>query len=153
MHKFNNNFIPIMNKLILLSPVLLFALALQAQQQLSYAYDAAGNRVSRTIVMGTRGADATVNQPDSVFLEEVLAEKQVKIYPNPVQYELTISITGYEPSMRGEYSLFSLGGSMLARRRITGETTRVDMSLFSRGTYILNIQLKGRPTSWKIIKQ
>lgn len=153
MHKFNNNFIPIMNKLILLSPVLLFALALQAQQQLSYAYDAAGNRVSRTIVMGTRGADAAVNQPDPVFLEEVLAEKQVKIYPNPVQYELTISITGYEPSMRGEYSLFSLGGSMLARRRITGETTRVDMSLFSRGTYILNIQLKGRPTSWKIIKQ
>lgn len=142
-----------MNKLILLSPVLLFALALQAQQQLSYAYDAAGNRVSRTIVMGTRGADAAANQADPVFLEEVLAEKQIKIYPNPVQYELTISITGYEPSMRGEYSLFSLGGSMLARRRITGETTRVDMSLFSRGTYILNIQLEGRPTSWKIIKQ
>ena len=125
----------------------------QVQQQLSYAYDAAGNRVSRTIVMGTRGADAAANQADPVFLEEVLAEKQIKIYPNPVQYELTISITGYEPSMRGEYSLFSLGGSMLARRRITGETTRVDMSLFSRGTYILNIQLEGRPTSWKIIKQ
>lgn len=141
-----------MKKATFLMLILLPALTVKAQQQLSYAYDAAGNRVSRTIVMGTRGA-SSVNQPDSVFLEEVLAEKQVKIYPNPVQYELTISITGYEPSMRGEYSLFSLGGSMLARRKITGETTRVDMSLFSKGTYILNIQLEGRPTSWKIIKQ
>ena len=142
-----------MKKIILFTFIMLVALNIQAQQQLSYAYDSAGNRISRTIVPGTRSTDAAANQADSIFFEEMLAGKQIKIYPNPVQYELTISITGYEPSMRGEYSLFSLGGSMLARRRITGETTRVDMSLFSKGTYILNIQLKGQPTSWKIIKQ
>lgn len=142
-----------MKRLILFLVLLLPALTIKAQQQLSYAYDAAGNRTSRAIVLGTRSSDATVNQTDSVFFEEVLAEKRVKIYPNPVQYELTISITGYEQSMRGEYSLFNLGGTMLVRRGITGEITRVDMSRYPKGIYILNIQLGGRPTSWKIIKQ
>lgn len=142
-----------MKKIILLTCVMLASLNIQAQQQLSYAYDAAGNRVSRTIVMGTRVAHATANQPDSVFFEEMLFEKQIKIYPNPVQYELTIFIKGYEPSMQGEFSLFNLAGSMLVRRRITEETTRVDMSRYSKGTYVLNIQLNGQPIGWKIIKQ
>lgn len=142
-----------MKKIILLTFIMLVALTTKAQQQLSYAYDAAGNRTNRTIVLGTRSAGVGTNQTDSVFFEEMLAEKQIKIYPNPVEFELTISIAGYEPSMQGEYSLFNLAGSMMARRKITGETTRVDMSLYTRGTYILNIQLKGQPSSWKIIKQ
>lgn len=142
-----------MKRIILCTFILFSGLPVRAQQGLSYAYDAAGNRTGRTIVLGTRVAGGDEAQTGSEFFEEVLAEKPVKIYPNPVQYELTISITGYEASMQGEYSLFNLGGSMLARRKITGETTRVDMSLFSKGIYILNIQLKGRPTRWKIIKQ
>ena len=83
----------------------------------------------------------------------MLAEKQIKIYPNPVEFELTISVAGYESFMQGEYSLFNLAGSMLARNRITGETTCVNMSHYSKGTYILTIKLKGQFSSWKIIKQ
>lgn len=141
-----------MDKFLFTIFIALLSLTVKAQQQLSYAYDAAGNRTSRTIVLGTRSANAVTNQTDLFFLEEMLAKKQIKIYPNPVEFELTISITGYDSSLQGEYSLFNLGGSMLFRRKITGEITRVDMSLFSKGTYILNIQLKGQPTSWEIIK-
>ena len=75
-----------MKKIILLTFILLVALTTKAQQQLSYVYDAAGNRISRTIVLGARSADATTSQTDSVFFEEMLAEKQIKIYPNPVEY-------------------------------------------------------------------
>ena len=142
-----------MKKIILLTFIMLVTLTTKAQQQLSYAYDAAGNRTSRTIVLGTRSADVTANKTDSVFFEEMLAEKQIKIYPNPVEFELTISIDGYESAMRGEYSLFNITGAMLLRNRISGTTTHVDMSRYSKGTYILNIQLNGQPTSWKIIKQ
>lgn len=142
-----------MKKIFLLTFIMLAALNTNAQQKLSYVYDAAGNRISRTIVLGARSADATTSQTDSVFFEEMLAEKQIKIYPNPVEFELTISIDGYEPAMRGEYSLFTITGAMLLRNRISGTTTYVDMSRYSKGTYILNIQLNGQPTSWKIIKQ
>ncbi|MGI6073563.1 MAG: T9SS type A sorting domain-containing protein [Fermentimonas sp.] len=129
------------------------ALNLEAQQKLSYAYDSAGNRTSRTIFLGTRSADADVNQLDSIFFGEALAERKIKIYPNPVQYELTIFIDGYKPSMQGSLALFNLGGNMVLKRKLAGETTHVNMSIFPKGTYILNIHLEGQPTSWKIIKQ
>ncbi|HBG41310.1 MAG TPA: hypothetical protein DDW85_07835, partial [Porphyromonadaceae bacterium] len=43
-----------MKKLVVFFLVALAALTVRAQQKLTYAYDAAGNRVSRTIVLGTR---------------------------------------------------------------------------------------------------
>jgi len=141
-----------MKRTLLFPFILLMALTVKAQQQLSYAYDAAGNRVSRTIVLGTRGA-AAANPTDSVYFEELLADKQIKIYPNPVEFQLTIAIEGYETSMQGEFSLYSIAGNMLVRQHITSGLTYVDMSRYTRGTYILNIQLNGQPTSWKIIKQ
>jgi hypothetical protein len=55
--------------------------------------------------------------------------------------------------MEGEFSLFSMGGVMLDRRRITGETTSVEMSRYAKGIYVLHIQLNGQPTSWKVIKK
>lgn len=142
-----------MKKLNLFLFILLFALTIKAQQQLSYAYDAAGNRVSRTIVLDTRSTSALVNEGDTVFFEEMLAEKQIKLYPNPVESVLTLLISDYTPSMEGEFSLFSMGGVMLDRRRITTETTYVEMSRYPKGIYVLHIQLNGQPTSWKVIKK
>ena len=142
-----------MKKIIVFTLSLLFALTIKAQQQLSYAYDAAGNRVSRTIVLDTRSTSALVNEGDTVFFEEMLAEKQIKLYPNPVESVLTLLISDYTPSMEGEFSLFNLGGMMLDRRRITDETTYVEMSRYSKGIYVLHIQLNGQPTSWKVIKK
>lgn len=142
-----------MKKIIVFTLSLLFALTIKAQQQLSYAYDAAGNRVSRTIVLDTRSTSALVNEGDTVFFEEMLAEKQIKLYPNPVESVLTLLISDYTPSMEGEFSLFNLGGMMLDRRRITDETTYVEMSRYAKGIYVLHIQLNGQPTSWKVIKK
>ena len=142
-----------MKKIIVFTLTLLCALTAKAQQQLSYAYDAAGNRVSRTIVLDTRSTSVSVNESDSVFFEEMLAEKQIKIYPNPVESVLTLFVSDYTSSMEGEFSLFDMGGMMLARRRITAETTYVEMSRYSKGIYVLHIQLNGQPTSWKVIKK
>ncbi len=141
-----------MKRIILISFMLISVCALKAQQ-LSYAYDAAGNRVSRTIVLDTRSTSALVNESDTVFFEEILAEKQIKIYPNPVESVLTILISDYTPSMEGEFSLLNMGGMMLNRGRITAETTYVEMSRYPKGIYVLYIQLRGQLTSWKVIKK
>ena len=45
---------------------MLLALTAKAQQKLSYAYDAAGNRTERTIVMAARSADAGDKTQDAV---------------------------------------------------------------------------------------
>ena len=142
-----------MKKIVVFFLLGLAVLTARAQQKLTYAYDAAGNRVSRTIVLGTRSAGVATEQTDSVFFEESLAETSVKIYPNPVQNELTIRITGYENGWNGEFAVYSISGAMLMHRRLQGETTSVDMSRQLPGTYILHIVLKGERSVWKIIKQ
>lgn len=143
-----------MKRTLYLIPILLLALPVKAQQKLSYAYDAAGNRTSRTVVLPTRSADAAATNPaDSVFFRETLAGNPVKIYPNPVQSTLTVSIDRYEPSFGGELTLFSISGTMLYRTRIAGETSSIDMSRYLPGTYLLHILLKGEKSVWKVIKQ
>ena len=142
-----------MKHLILTVILVCVTLQVYAQQSLSYAYDAAGNRIGRTIVLETRASKALQNQTDSIFFHEMLAEKQLKIYPNPVLSELTLSITGYQSSMSGEFSILTLGGALLKKGKIQSEKTIINMGSYQSGTYILNIQLNGQPTSWKIIKQ
>ncbi len=142
-----------MKRAILLSLTLLLAMAVKAQQKLSYAYDAAGNRVGRTIVLEPRSASDSENPADTVFFEETLDDTQVRIYPNPVETQMTIRVSGYAPSMQGEYSLYNITGTMVAKRRITGETTLVDMGRYPKGIYILHIILNGQPTAWRVIKK
>ncbi len=142
-----------MKRAILLSLTLLLAMAVKAQQKLSYAYDAAGNRVGRTIVLEPRSASDSENPADTVFFEETLDDTQVRIYPNPVETQMTIRVSGYAPSMQGEYSLYNITGIMVAKRRFTGETTLVDMGRYPKGIYILHIILNGQPTAWRVIKK
>lgn len=142
-----------MKKIYLFLLSLLLAFTAKSQQKLSYEYDAAGNRISRTIVIDTKSASATGNPVDSVFYEETIADKQVSIYPNPVEKQLTIKISGYTPSMQGVYSLYGITGAMVAKRPITGEITHVDMGMHSRGIYILQIILDGQPIALKVIKK
>ncbi|SCD20149.1 Hypothetical protein PSM36_1326 [Proteiniphilum saccharofermentans] len=142
-----------MKRAILLSLTLLLAMAVKAQQKLTYAYDAAGNRVGRTIVLEPRSASDSENPADTVFFEETLDDTQVRIYPNPVETQMTIRVSGYAPSMQGEYSLYNITGIIVAKRRITGETTLVDMGRYPKGIYILHIILNGQPTAWRVIKK
>ena len=132
---------------------MLLALTAKAQQNLSYTYDAAGNRTERTIVMAARSTDASDKAKDAPFFEEQVAGRQLKIYPNPVKEQLTIQISSYEPSARGEFALFGIAGSMLHRGTIDSEITLVNMSRFATGTYVLHIISGGERTVWKIIKQ
>lgn len=132
---------------------MLLALTAKAQQKLSYAYDAAGNRTERTIVMSARSADVEDKAQDGLFFEEQIANLQLRIYPNPVKEQLTIQISDYESSARMEFVLYSIGGSILHRGTIDSETTLVNMSRFTTGTYVLHIIIGGKRTVWKVIKQ
>ncbi len=92
-----------MNKtLLLFISILLTISGLKAQNKINFAYDAAGNRVSRTIelpanpsMFGDGGGTAELRE-DKNFFTETLAEKQIKIYPNPTRGQLRVEILGYE---------------------------------------------------------
>jgi len=117
-----------------------------AQNKLNYAYDADGNRIERTISM-TRSASVTTE-----FYEEIIAEKNVKIYPNPTKGQLKVEISNTEINS-GSIQVFDMNGRKIIQQKITEITTPIDLSNYSTGTYILKIQLNNESSNWKIIKE
>ena len=80
---------------------LLFYLALlpvvsSAQDRIGYSYDAAGNRVKREIVMPIPKAMAKQQTfaADGQAFTDMLRDHTVKIYPNPTEGALQVSISG-----------------------------------------------------------
>ena len=117
-------------------------------QQLSYTYDAAGNRISRTIVLGLKSADVQKQE-----FTETIARKEIKIYPNPVESLLSVSIAGYDAGIVSECFVYNMAGALIKREKISGEITTLDMSSFSSGTYVLQISVNGEKSVWKIVKE
>ena len=122
-----------------------------ASAQVVFGYDAAGNRISRTITL-TRSA--LVTKTDSVKpATEMLGDIQVKIYPNPTQGRLSVQVTGLPEGVTGTLGIFTLQGQLLLRGEASSSPTELDISGQPVGTYILKIDAGGKSTTWKIIKQ
>lgn len=122
-------------------------------QQLEYRYDAAGNRVSRTILLNRQGTDLKNADAKPVSFEDRVANREIKIFPNPVQYALTVSISGYTDEIAGEYRLYSITGELVKRQRILSDLTTLEMNGLSPGTYLLNIVINGEKSVWKVVKE
>jgi hypothetical protein len=132
--------------------VILFLLACGiASAQVSYGYDAAGNRISRTITL-TRHAIVstdTISEP----VTEKLNDLEVKIYPNPTKGQLNVIISGLADNESGTISIYSAQGQLILKERISSLSVSLDISNQPIGTYIMKIIAGGKSTIWKIIKQ
>jgi hypothetical protein len=78
---------------------------------------------------------------------------QVKIYPNPVKDELTISISGNEKAL--EFSIADMNGRILYKEslEISGnETTKkLDVSSFAKGVYFVRLSAGDRKYTEKLV--
>ena len=123
-------------------------------QEVSYAYDNAGNRISRKIVplnSNPPHAKKTVDDPPPV--EEQLGERKIAIYPNPTKGALAVEITGGNDKDALRIVLLSAQGIQLQTLKAEIGKTPVDMHLYPSGWYILRIQAGEKVTEFKIIKQ
>jgi len=130
----------------------LSAVSLSAQQKLSYVYDNAGNRKSRTIIIDPQQAARPLKN-DSIYYQEVLANKEIKIYPNPVKTNLTVNISGYDQDLKGEYFLFDAQGKMILHDKLNTESFQINMSSYAVGNYIMRIVINEESTTWEILKK
>ena len=132
-----------------------FAVTLYADS-ISFGYDAAGNRISRTIhfsQQNTRGNKSAADTPEP-FVEVFEGERQVKIYPNPTQGRLAVEITGGNSDDKVRLTLYNLQGAKLQEMEsAVGDTRQVDMFDYPSATYILRLQAGEKTTEYKIIKQ
>ena len=130
-------------------------------QTISFAYDAAGNRVSRTITLGGTKSSASGNESEQFALEqnedfftEVLAEKEIKIYPNPTRGQLRVDILGYEQlNNKCSIQVFSSGGRLVYKTNSLSQSNNINLSSQAAGLYLMHIAIGKEKTTWKIIKQ
>jgi len=130
---------------LLLTPILLVG-----QNTIKYSYDAAGNRTERTIILATKSA---IVQSDTIFTDQ-LAERDIKIYPNPTDGFLKVEIGNTEGIKNYTITINAMNtGKQVKKVKATLPLTDIDVSNQPFGVYIMLIDIDGKSTSWKIIKR
>lgn len=140
-----------MKRILLLLSIAVTGIATATNPEVArYTYDSAGNRVSREIIIGVAGDEP---QDIAASLIDVVASKAVRIYPNPTDGNLTISIDDYEESDQASFIIYDLSGVIVYDSKVTGQASSVDISDCQSGIYILTIMINGNQSSWRIIKK
>lgn len=123
-------------------------------QKITYTYDNSGNRIKREIVLSPQRTSASnEDTTERLPVSDMLADKDIKIYPNPTQGMLKVEITNYESSDSGSIHVYSMNGQTVTHSEISFYLTDIDISNSPNGIYLMQIQLNGTSTTWRIIKQ
>jgi len=126
--------------------------SLSAQNIVSYAYDNAGNRISRKIVL-LASNPTHVKAAESTQVEDQLGERKITVYPNPTKGALAVEIIGGDAKDAIQLIVFSAQGIQLQNVKVSASITPVNMSAYPGGWYILRVQAGEKVTEFKIIKQ
>ena len=127
---------------------------LHAQQdKVTYRYDAAGNRISRTIVIAPRSTPASVEEEQQDVYTELLSDIQLKIYPNPTTGLLKVEIYNLPEGQTAQIWLYAMSGQLIATFKDVSSTVNVNISGQPAGVYLMKISAGEYQTEWKIIKK
>lgn len=125
-----------------------------AQQKVSFSYDAAGNRISRTVITLSRAMRAA---PDSLEQEKVnhtLYTCKVTVYPNPTEGEVNLSVSNGKEDAVSDIAVYDVSGNLLKNLQIEGNTSvSIDLSDYPDGIYLINFRQEESVSYYKIIKK
>jgi len=131
-----------------------FSLSGFSQQIVSYAYDNAGNRISRKVIDLTTPNPARVKKgADPAPVVEQLGERKITVFPNPTKGSLAVEIVGGDEKDELSISLFNATGQQLLSKPVQAGTTPINMSTYPKAYYVLRVQAGEKATEFKIIKQ
>ena len=119
-------------------------------QRITYSYDVTGNRILRQ--METRGAQS----PRKKNVENQNAghiTPSVSISPNPTNGPLNICFSQWNDGNECRLSLSKMAGQVLIDQSINSIKTTLDLSSYSVGYYLLQIELNGEKETYKIFRK
>jgi len=131
-----------------------FSMHGKGQNMVSYAYDNAGNRISRKIVL--LNSSPTHVKKDTISpapVKEQLGDRTITIFPNPTKGALAVEITGGSDKDEIRIMLISGQGIQLKTMKAQTGTTPLDLRAYPPGWYILRVKSGEKVTEFKIIKQ
>lgn len=127
----------------------------------SFSYDASGNRANRTmqtIELGlpTKSGSKNNSEEKEVKEEEYafqkLADGNVRIYPNPTQGELKVSLEGFETTEGISLMLYNIQGQLIENKEIVSNLSELDLTSQASGIYFLKLVRGNEKLDYKIIK-
>ncbi|HET7733712.1 MAG TPA: T9SS type A sorting domain-containing protein [Paludibacter sp.] len=130
-----------------------FTLQAMATDVVSYAYDNAGNRISRKVVVYSDGLQHVKKSETPAPVEEQLGERTITVYPNPTKGQLAIDINGGDAKDELRIIIFDAHGKQLLNKKVEPGTTPINMNSYPVAYYILRVQAGEKQTEFKIIKQ
>lgn len=137
-----------MKKVVFLTLLLAFTITANCQQRLSYAYDAAGNRICRTIVLS---AHRSTEDAPSTYLDYI-GGRQLAINAYRGESRISIAVEEYDTSLSGGYSIIDKDAKLLAEGKLSGENTLVEMKDLPSGSYVLDILIDNQHSKWELIR-
>lgn len=132
--------------------VAFLSLNIQAQNTIAFAYDAAGNRIQRSIVIPATRSASQVEDSIPPVTDTALGNT-VSIYPNPTKGLLKVDIENFKEEQQGSIVIYDMKGQAIVSHRKVFAANELDITNTSAGNYILRITLDNKTTEWKIIKQ
>lgn len=135
---------------------LLMVTTVSYSQDIQFSYDAAGNRISRIIVIKetkSKVDDSIMPVPYRNQLNQNLENLKISVFPNPTSDIIHIQCNDLNRSTSLDACMFSAKGELLMTRRLNDIDQIIDLNNYSSGIYYLKIRINDRIESWKIVKQ
>jgi len=98
---------------------------------------------------GTNAQFVNYKEVGTLSTEDVIAKKEVNVYPNPSNGVFTITI-----DTDAEYAVYSILGQEIANGQLLSGENAINIAGKSNGIYILKVvQASGRTASYKLVKE
>ena len=98
-------------------------------------------------------ASSTFRKPVSSLNIGENQKLNVAIYPNPTNSELVFETQQISFTKQDNIKIFSILGEQLYSSSLSSQKTRIDLSNYSTGTYILVTRIDGIQKTFKILKE
>lgn len=117
-----------------------------------YAYDDAGNRIRRIVLVLKESTGKSTG--DTIMpIEDVISEDiKMLLYPNPSKGYITLEMENYKDEI-GEYSLLDISGRIIDRGTCNSSSMILDMSSYAIGIYLFQVSINDKKCVYKIIKE
>ena len=77
----------------------------------------------------------------------------IAVYPNPTRGLLTVKISNMPQSSASSLTLFDMQGRVITQQQTLAEENQLDISAQPFGTYVMQVVVGQKSTSWKVVKQ
>lgn len=143
--------------------LLLMSLSTSAQETVNrtvhYDYDANGNRIRRWVTVEEAPMPDTTGllqhldfvKADRAVELEGITEK-ARLCPNPTPGALELTIPWAAEQSIVEYGCYSLAGVELFRGKTSTVITKIDISRYPPGSYIVVLFGAARDVVWKVVR-